>query len=296
MSAKSPKLKDPVQAFRYPGGKGKICWDIVKSFPPRVTHAICSDVSFYCEPFVGSGAMLARVLLVLPPSAGVILGDRDVGIASFWRCLCDPAKTERLSRAVLNFTPTLDAFFRFKELDGTHDGDDVVTGFRKLALHQMSFSGVGAKAGGPIGGKGQRGVYDVTCRFRPERHVANIASLRHRLAKLRGGVQVVHGDFAEALGRIPVRGGFAYLDPPYYLKGEQLYVHSMNPADHDRLAGLLRHAAFDWVLSYDDHPEVHALYRDWAEIRAFKMTATIETKKGAGARRKNHELVIANRI
>jgi DNA adenine methylase len=102
---------------------------------------------------------------------------------------------------------------------------------------------------------------------------------------------VVHGDFAECLARTPP-DGFAYLDPPYYLKGDELYVHGMPPAEHVRLADTLRAAAFDWVLSYDDHPEVRRLYGGWADIRSFEMTATIDTKRGAGRRRKNSELVI----
>lgn len=289
----SPRLRPPKQAFRYPGGKGKIGWDILKWFPYRVFDGIFADVSCYCEPFVGSGAILARILPMLPDSVSVVVGDADVGVAAFWRCLCDPAKVARLSKMIVNFVPTPDDFYRFKELDGTHHGDDADTGFRKLVLHQISFSGVGAMAGGPIGGRDQRSDYDVTCRFRPERHVGNIASLRHQFARFRA-VEVVHGDFASALGRVADDRGFAYLDPPYYLKGRELYPCNMSPVDHARLADTLRGARYDWLLSYDDHPEVTRLYADWSRVHSFEMTATIDTKRGKGSRRKNNELVITN--
>jgi DNA adenine methylase len=181
-------VKGPSQAFRYPGGKARIADAIRNWFPPRVTCPLLGGrLSCYCEPFVGSGAMLAQMLPWLPATTAVVIGDLDIGIACFWRSLLDREKSRRLCDMLSNFTPSVDEFYRLRESDGTHHGDDAETGFRKLVLHQMSFSGVGAKAGGPIGGRGQRGDYDVTCRFRPGRHASNIQSLRREFARLRNG-------------------------------------------------------------------------------------------------------------
>jgi DNA adenine methylase len=52
-----------------------------------------------------------------------------------------------------------------------------------------------------------------------------------------------------------------YADPPYWVKGDMLYPEQMSSKDHETLAFLLldRH---NWVLSYDDCPEVRAMYQD----------------------------------
>lgn len=285
----------PEQAFRYPGGKRRIAPDILNWFPSAVTDQLAVSRSVcYCEPFVGSGAILACVLRSLPKTCSVVLGDMDVGVASFWRCVADPRKADELARRVNEYrVPRVDDFYRFKEADGTHDGDDVDAAFRKMVLHFISFSGVGAMAGGPIGGRNQRSDFDVTCRWNPERNVRNLMSLSYYLGRL-GRVEVLHGDFANTLARVPA-DGFAYLDPPYYLKGGELYKHNTSHADHERLAATLKSAPYEWVLSYDDHPWVRGAYGGWADVNEFRMTATIDTKRGQGKRRKNNELVVTKR-
>jgi DNA adenine methylase len=232
--------------------------------------------------------MTVNILPSLPRAATVVLGDMDYGVVCYWRTVYEnPAA---LCRELLNFRPSVAAFEDFKARDGQRDADAVTLAFRKFALHQMSFSGLGAKAGGPIGGRKQRSDYAVNCRFNPERHAYYIER-QHKLLKNFAHVEVVEGDFVRTLEHVP-DDGFVYLDPPYYLQGGALYKHNMTPADHARLADCLKSSAFSWVLSYDDHPAVRDLYAGWADINEFQMTATIDTKKGAGARRKNNELVI----
>jgi DNA adenine methylase len=235
--------------------------------------------------------MAVRMFPTFPADTRVVLGDMDPGIVGYWRSVLN--HPHPFIQRLLDFTPTVDEFYRLKELDGTPSGDELTDGFRKFVLHQMSFSGLGAKAGGPIGGKKQRSDYAVDCRFRPERHALAVAAQHKQLKRFRS-VEVVRGDFEESLSRVPA-DGFAYLDPPYYLQGGALYVHNMTPADHERLSLTLRASRYDWALSYDDHPAVNALYAPWATIQTFSMTATIDTKRGAGNRRKNNELVITPR-
>lgn len=279
-------------AFRYPGSKEKIASGILRLFPGRLKLArFTGDLACYCEPFIGCGALAGKVLPLLPSSTAVVFGDMDIGIVCLWRAVY--ADSQRLIGRIINYTPTVDDFYRFKEEDGSFDAHPTEIAFRKFVLHQMSFSGLGAKAGGPIGGRKQRSDYDVTCRFRPERHARDIANLFKLLRRFKS-FRVIHGDFAETLSHTP-DDGFAYLDPPYYLQGGALYKHDMTPEDHARLADVLREARYEWVLSYDDHPEVKALYQPWARIDSFEMTATIDTKKGKASRRKNNELVITPR-
>jgi DNA adenine methylase len=287
---KRPKVKS---AMRYPGSKEKIADKVNAFFPPSVEGSyLGSPPTCYCEPFIGCGAMLVRIAPRLPTSARVIVADKDPGVVALWRAVRECPRD--LVNRLLNFVPSVENFEKLKAEDGKPTGDIGEDAFRKFALHQISFSGLGAKAGGPIGGKSQeKAKYRVDCRFKPERH-ANVLMEQHRLLKRFKNFEVVHGDFAEALGKVPA-DGFAYLDPPYYLKGAELYVHNMSPEDHERLAGILRAAPYEWALSYDDHPAVRDLYGAWADVNTFEMVATIDTKRGAGKRRKNSELVITKR-
>jgi len=77
-----------------------------------------------------------------------------------------------------------------------------------------------------------------------------------------------------------------YLDPPYYHKGRVCYEKGFSPADHQRLAAILRSSIHHWVLSYDDCPEIRGLYR-WARIRPVPVTYSIHHHA-----RKHTELLI----
>lgn len=279
-------------AFRYPGSKDKIADGVVRWFPPRVTYSFSNrELSGYCEPFIGCGAVAMRMLPCFPATTQVVLGDKDYGIVCLWRIVAaDPAP---LISMLLNFVPTVEKWQRYKELDSDTSDSPLNIAFRKFTLHQMSFSGLGVKAGGPIGGRKQRSDYPVGCRFHPARHAKALTD-QHRVLRRFKSLQVVHDDFANALAMTP-DDGFAYLDPPYYVQGGALYKHNMDAADHTRLAHVLAAAPYEWALSYDDCPCVRELYAEWSDINSFEMTASIDTKRGAKSRRKNNELVITKR-
>ncbi|KKL03797.1 hypothetical protein LCGC14_2622550, partial [marine sediment metagenome] len=65
-----------------------------------------------------------------------------------------------------------------------------------------------------------------------------------------------------------------YLDPPYFEKGGQCYKHSFSEEDHVRLATALRDTHHQWVLSYDDCPEVRDLY-SFARIQELPVNYSI---------------------
>jgi DNA adenine methylase len=161
----------------------------------------------------------------------------------------------------------------------------VEVGFRKLALHQLSFSGLGAMSGGPLGGR--RGGAAVASRWNPPRLSRDIGRC-HRAATWFPCFEVRNEDFAGVLDTLTPRS-FAYLDPPYYVQGPNLYKHSFTEVDHARLATLLRSAAFDWLLSYDDHPRVRDLY-SWASIESIEMVPSIGTASASRGRKR--ELLI----
>lgn len=275
--------------IRYPGSKAKIAAEIEHSFPDEMCFDLHANASRweYREPFFGAGAVGFKVLPRLHPDSAVWLNDIDPGMAALWRSVWQSPKD--LCQKIAAFTPSAERFYEFKQQDGEASVPDVERGFRKLALHQMSVSGFGAKSGGPLGGRDQENaLYKVDCRWNPQRLMLGVATCHRILSDFRQ-VRITCGDFSELLKDAPPEC-FIYLDPPYVVKGDQLYKHSMTEADHRRLAKCLERANCSWALSYDDAPLVRELYR-WADIREVHITYTNATH-AKGSRPKNREVVI----
>lgn len=273
--------------IRYPGSKAKIADRIIAQFPACVIDPLFqAERMEYREPFLGGGAIALRVLRCLPASASVWLNDKDFGLVCFWKAILDAP--DELIEHIKAFRPTVEAFHEFKEFDGTTDRDPVLTGFRKFALHQLSFSGNGAMAGGPIGGKQQRSEFNVGCRWAPTRHARDVRR-NNRLFRRFASVRITTRDFTDLTNDAPPHA-FIYADPPYFKAGPQLYKYAFSEIDHRRLSESLRRCRARWVLSYDDHEAIRSLY-PWAQIRSVELTYTTAVAKGR--RRKNSELLIS---
>ena len=55
---------------------------------------------------------------------------------------------------------------------------------------------------------------------------------------------------------------FAYLDPPYFAKAEDLYMNHYAAGDHSTVAKFVQQTLnIPWVMTYDDVPEIRRLYR-----------------------------------
>lgn len=282
--------------MRYPGSKAKLVKAIRGHFPASaVSGPLFHDRAFeYIEPFVGAGAVFLALiadpmcaLSAIPERCKVRLNDRDWSLVCWWRAI--QAEHERLVEMIERFVPSVDAFRRFKEEDGRTDIDPVRAGFQKLALHQMSYSGIGAMAGGPLGGFLQSGdAYTVDCRWNADREIAHVLRV-HRHMKRFADCRITCGDFAPVI-KSGSRSSFVYADPPYYKAGPALYKYAFSDDDHRRLARCLRESRARWLLSYDDHPFIRDLY-SWATSQNVDIVYTSAVARTK--RRKNSELLIA---
>lgn len=259
--------------LRYPGGKKKIAHMLVGKYIPT-----CLE---FREPFFGSGAV-TFALVSAQTNARLWINDRDTGIAALWTTVIQ--NPESLVKLVIDFSPTLDAYKEFSSslLQG-ESLSDAEKGFRKLAIHQMSYSGLGLKAGGPIGGWGQDPdtnpkSYDIGCRWNAGNLVRKI---RQSHLILKGRCREDRCTSLDALEVIkaPGEGVVMYLDPPYVGAGQDLYLLGYIEADHKNLADSLKGTPHYWILSYDDHPLVRALYAGF-EINEETWAYTITSKKG----------------
>jgi len=273
--------------IRYPGSKERLANQIIKHFPLEMSLPLWMDHNGweYREPFFGAGAIGFNILEVLPPSCRAWINDKDLGLICLWNAVQNAS--EELKDKIEQFEPTIERFYQFKEEDGRADIDPVETGFRKLALHQMSYSGLGYMSGGPLGGKEQTSEYPIDCRWVKENLMYKVQSLHELMSRIK--LKITCNDFAELIDDNP--NVFLYLDPPYYEKGDDLYKYSMSDNDHVRLSNLLKTTPNKWILSYDDHPRIRELY-DWAEFTLLEIVYT--TSRARESRRpKNEEVLIA---
>lgn len=274
--------------IRYPGSKEKLADTIWQLFPTELQLDLWmrnADLQ-YREPFFGAGAMGFRILDFLSPNKRVWINDIDPGMVSLWTSIRD--HSSELMKLISAFKPSTEYFYKFKEEDGRTDLGVVRQGFRKLALHRMSYSGLGCMSGGPLGGKKQSSAYNVDCRWNPEKMKADVSRLSRILRKF-DEIEITCGDFAPLI-RDERGESFIYADPPYYKKGGQLYKHNMSHKDHQRLCFLLRETKAKWVLSYDEHETIREMY-SWASFHEIKVTYTMAKSTG-DKRPKNKEVAI----
>ena len=251
--------------FRYPGGKAKLRHAILNRLVKLSRHR---DMQ-YREPFFGGGSVGLQLILDNPEIKRVWLNDLDVGVAALWTSIL--RYPDQFKKLIMDFRPSVGDFHKFRDrllkITKPPKGRDSIvrTGFEKLAIHQISYSGLGTKSGGPLGGDSQRSRYKIVCRWSPKSICQQVDSLHLQLKDLD-----IHGNRCTALDFADIiedesQPALLYLDPPYYEKGSSLYQYGFNVRDHQRLAQALRRTKHSWLLSYDDCPEVRELY-GWAVL------------------------------
>jgi DNA adenine methylase len=102
-------------------------------------------------------------------------------------------------------------------------------------------------------------------------------------------------DFRELFKKYPTReDDFWYFDPPYVIAGERgdYYVHSLDNKDHYELFEMCKQIDEEggkFMVSYDDHPLVNDLYKDYEIIKIpVKYSGQLHNKEY------KNELVIIN--
>jgi len=240
------------------------------------------------EPFVGSMGICEDFLIdclglknTLDDTEikNIWINDKDYGIACLWTSVLK--YPDELKNLVRGFTPSVDAFHYIKNILLTTDylnradKDNIVSfGFNKLAIHQISYSGLGTMSGGPLGGKEQKSDYKIDCRWSPEYLIKQIDELHELFSCFKFEEDRCTSYDFQTMIENNFKKYLLYCDPPYYMKGEELYQYSFTEQDHIRLSELLQNTNHVWLLSYDDCPRIRELY-DWANIEEVKVNYTI---------------------
>lgn len=246
-----------VSPLRYPGGKRKLA-NFVKLIY-RANNLLDSE---YIEPYAG-GASIALQLLYDEYVRYVHINDIDVSVFSFWHSVL--YETEDLCNLILETPVTIKEWESQRDVQqrGRQDNSSVSLlelGFSTFFLNRTNRSGI--ISGGVIGGKDQTGKWKIDARYNKE----NLVSRIRKIARFRNRIRLSNLDALELLdtlsGKIAPQS-LIYLDPPYFVKGtEDLYTRFYKKEDHENVSKRVRKLKYNWMVSYDNVPEICNLYKE----------------------------------
>ncbi|MFZ1058046.1 MAG: DNA adenine methylase [Candidatus Rokuibacteriota bacterium] len=239
--------------LRYPGGKAKLA-----SFVRAVVSTNGLTNGHYVEPYAG-GAGIACALLVGNDVAHIHVNDLDRSIYAFWHSVLN--ETDRLCRRIRDVRLSIEEWRRQRAIQSRPDNVSLLDlGFSALFLNRTNRSGI-ICSGGVIGGIDQSGKWKLDARFPRDgliTRIQTIAAYRHQITLYNCDAAIL---LRTLLPRLPAKS-LLYLDPPYYVKGNRrLYANVYEHADHAEIAKILSRARCSWLVSYDDVPQIRALYR-----------------------------------
>jgi DNA adenine methylase len=245
-----------VTPLRYPGGKGRL-----GPWLADLMHFNGISGGWYVEPYAG-GAGAALFLLMQGHVDHIIINDVDPAIYSFWRAVT--GANESLLSMIRNTPITMDTWERQREvLLHPEDFDYLQVGFAAFFLNRTNRSGI--LSAGVIGGRAQAGKWKLDARYVSADLISRIAAI----GLLAPRITVLGIDAVELLTDVGPglpEECLVYLDPPYYVKGSQLYRNHYGPDDHAEIARCVASAEYPVVVTYDDCQEVRDLYRGLGEV------------------------------
>lgn len=251
--------------LRYPGGKGKLA-----PFMGFMLEKMNIKNGTYVEPFAG-GAGIALMLLLEGYVDNIVINDYDKAIYSVWRAII--TEPENLIDRIDQTVVSVQEWGRQKEIystDNTKYSLDLA--FATFYLNRTNRSGI--LKGGPIGGANQTGNYKINARYNKDELIKRI----RKIAKKKSNIKVYNKEIVSFIERIlPAYGEdtLVYFDPPYYNKGHELYKNFFDKKDHARIADLiLNHVDSNWIITYDDTPEIITLYQNQC-LRRFDLNYSV---------------------
>lgn len=244
--------------LRYPGGKAAMAPLLrkVRSLNGLGQHSIA-------EPFAG-GAGAALEMLMAEEAHHIVINDLDPSISDFWWALIN--QSARFLRLVDDTPLNIDEWRSQRAiLDNPGRYSRLRRGFATFYLNRCNRSGI-ILNGGPIGGYHQKGRWKIDARFNRKR----LRERCNRIIEYRDRIKLSSLDGIQFVEAHTYNKTFLFIDPPYYKKGPKLYLNALDHEYHYRLANVLESSQeAPWIVTYDDCPEIRALYEGWAQVIPF---------------------------
>lgn len=255
--------------LRYPGGKGKLSYYV---------KAIIEENGLfdghYLEPFAG-GAGVALELLMQEYVRKIHINDIDPAVYGFWHSVL--YSTDELCRLINDTPVNMEYWFKQKEvLANTEDHSNLEIGFATFFLNRTNRSGI-LKAG-VIGGKEQSGKWKLDVRYQKNDLLGRI----NEIAGYESRIYLTNKDAIDFISNVPQnakKSSLVYLDPPYYVKGQDLYRNFYSHNDHVDVMNSLVNSDFEnWIVSYDNAQEIRNIYKDF-RMMEYSLQYTAQDKK-----------------
>ena len=242
--------------LRYPGGKTKLTEYVKALFRHNKLMG-----GHYVEPYAG-GASIALELVIQEFASHVHINDLDPSVWAFWHSVLTNA--DALCDRISDVPVTMDTWFEQKEIQKKKStSTSIDLGFSTFFLNRTNRSGI-LKAG-VIGGKNQDGNFKIDARYNKDELIRRIQLIHDHNDR----ISLYTLDAVELLKNI-VPGlpddTLVYLDPPYYVKGGDLYEHHYKHDDHKKVAEEAKKIRQHCMVSYDDVPEIRTLYSEYQYV------------------------------
>ncbi|MCP4355454.1 MAG: DNA adenine methylase [Proteobacteria bacterium] len=237
--------------LRYPGGKGKLSGYVKLIIEQNKLYD-----GVYLEPFAG-GAGIALDLLFSEYVGSIYINDFDRSVYAFWHSIVNNAEAfiERINEVPV----TIDEWYKQKGIQKSKETAELFElGFSTFFLNRANRSGI--LKGGAIGGLKQSGEYKIDARFNKE----NLISRIQRIHNYKNRIKVFNKDaldiIKDVIPTLP-ENSLTYFDPPYFVKGHQLYINFYKEDDHRQLSEAIAGVKKHWIVSYDNVDEIKSLYK-----------------------------------
>jgi len=227
--------------FRYPGGK---TWFV--PYIRKWLKRFGGDIELI-EPFAGGGIVSLTAVFENLAKKSVMV-EKDEDIAAVWQTILG-GHGRWLAEQIINFEITPKNVTAVLKRHPTSLRQRAFITILKNRLHH---GGILAHGAGLIkngeNGKGLRS------RWYP-------GTLKKRIMDImlvRSKIKFIQGDGLEIIDKNLGRNGVVFfIDPPYTKAGRRLYKY--HEIDHEKLFDLVEHVNGDFLLTYDDAPEIEAL-------------------------------------
>lgn len=243
--------------LRYPGGKGRLA--------PYVKALLTANKLLdgeYVEPYAG-GAAIGLELLFHEYVSKIHINDLSRPVHSFWRSVL--VHTDEMCKLVRDTPRTVEEWDRQRDtFRSGEEQDDLTLGFAFFYLNRTNRSGI--LNGGVIGGRAQTGEWKIDARYNAPELTARIEAI----ARLKSRINLTNLDaikFVTAGKKKWPSNTLIYCDPPYYVKGHELYYNFYHHRDHEDVARLMATVTQQrWIVSYDNVPAIQAMYGAWRNV------------------------------
>jgi DNA adenine methylase len=258
--------------LRYPGGKGKIADYFKQVFKDNLLYD-----GIYVEPYSG-GASVALSLLFNEYASKIVINDIDIAIYAFWHSVLNDTNN---FCALIEDTPVNMITWEQQRIVQKEKQNRPLleVGFSTFFLNRTNRSGI--ISAGVIGGRQQNGKWKIDARYNKEDLINRIK----RIAQYRDRIELYNLDAVELVKRfrktLPAKALF-YFDPPYFVKGPNLYLNYYDAKDHEQISNeISKINKHKWVVTYDNVSAIRKLYKGYRQKKyVLSYSASTAISKG----------------